>query len=282
MREKRVTNRTGAMNTAQLRSWNNSAALLLAIFLLQATAAFSQAVKPLSGGDGWIFQPHYSDEFSGAELDREKWDSGIKPWSKWTWRPENVLVRNGRLQIMMRYAEHDRDGAKLYYTSGIVRSKNPPIRYGYFEAKIRASKKDSGISPAFWLYRGEKEKWTEIDVIELTQHPGNPKRMDFNTHVFRHPNLSGPKPLREQRNWTSPWHPSDDFHVYGCEWDTKEIRWYVDGRLVQKRSNDYWDQPLDVVVSMGLRRPLLDDPSSQGFPAMMEVDYVRVWQRKAS
>src|SRR5574340_1838685 len=56
------------------------------------------------------------------------------------------------------------------------------------------------------------------------------------------------------------------FHVYGCEWDEREIRWYIDGRLIQARSNDFWHQALDVVVSFGVRADLKVQASREGFP----------------
>jgi beta-glucanase (GH16 family) len=95
--------------------------------------------------------------------------------------------------------------------------------------------------------------------------------------VFKQPGFPGPLPLQEERTWKAPWDPRAAFHVYGCEWDAKEIRWYVDGRLIQARKNDYWHQPLDLALSMGVRGALKTTPSKVGFPTTFQVDYVRVW-----
>lgn len=76
----------------------------------------------------------------------------------------------------------------------------------------------------------------------------------------------------------APWDPGDDFHVFGCCWSEKEIKWYVDGRLVKTRPNEYWHQPLDLTLSLGVREPLKDAPSATRFPTVFQVDYGRVWQ----
>jgi len=47
--------------------------------------------------------------------------------------------------------------------------------------------------------------------------------------------------------------------------------------MVQARSNDFWHQALDVVVSFGVRADLKVQASPQGFPTAFQVDYVRVW-----
>lgn len=242
------------------------------------TQGGAEKVKPLySQKKGWRLVQQFSDEFNGAELDTAKWDNDVPDWGVWSWEPENAWVSNGKLNIRMEYSEHMRGWQKLYYTSGIVKSKAPPIRYGYFEARIKAASRYPGVAPAFWAYRQDPAEWTEIDFVELTQRNKDVRWIDTDTHVFKQPFFPGPLPLQEVRTWVSPWDPRDAFHVYGCEWDAKEIKWYVDGKLIQKRRNDYWHQALDVVLSMGVRGELKYTPSMEGFPTTFETDYIRVW-----
>jgi len=183
--------------------------------------------------------------------------------------------------LRMQYHKHKRGTKTLFYTSGIIKSRATPIKYGYFEARIKAAQRFPGVCPAFWVYRNEKNLWTEIDFVELTEQRKNVKLIDTNTHVFKHPKLPGSKEVHEHRSWQAPWDPRDDFHAYGCEWDDKEIKWYVDGKLVATRKNDYWHQPLDVVLSFGVRSPLKEMPSDKEFPTVCQVDYVRVWKKAA-
>jgi beta-glucanase (GH16 family) len=232
----------------------------------------------MSGGGPWILQDHLSDEFNGTAVDATKWKTDISSWGMWSWRRENVTVADGLLHITARYGEHPRAGQRMFYTSGILQSRSASIRFGYFEARIRAAQRDSGVTPAFWAYRSTRDEWTEIDFVELTQQRSSPYLADFNTHVFRHPKRAGAKPLRESRTRRMNWHPSADFHVYGCEWTEKRISWYVDGHLVATRANDFWYQGLLVTLSMGFREPLLTSPTPDGFPTTMLVDYVRTWK----
>lgn len=225
----------------------------------------------------WVIQENYSDEFNEASLDLEKWRTDIRNWGKWSWDPDNVTVKDGKLHITMRYEKHRRGRKRFFYKSGIIKSNAPPILYGYFEARIKAAQRYPGVSPAFWASKKTEELWTEIDFVELTQR-NHVTRMSINTHVHRHNDLADGSPMRQRRYWDAAFDPRDDFHIYACQWDINEIKWYIDGRLIARIENRFWHQPLDVVFSMGLRKPLTEHPSNKEFPTTFEVDYVRVWQ----
>lgn len=231
----------------------------------------------------WILLPDYSDEFDGAALDTNKWDHDVGDWGVWSWEPENAGVSNGCLLLTMQYREHVRKGKKLFYTSGIVKSRAAPIRYGYFEARMKAGPRYPGVSPDFWVYRNEKDMWTEIDFVEMLQQARGAPWMDTNIHVFRSPALpKGRKELHEHRQWRAPWDPRADFHLYACEWNDTQVTWYIDDQRVGSRTNEYWHQALDVVLSVGVRSPLNLQATATGFPVACQIDYVRVWKAAAS
>ena len=265
-------------------------AVLACVFLLLGNTFVSERGKAMAGEvmplkslkKGWKLVPQMSDEFGGKALDTAKWDNDVKDWGVWSWEPGNAWVKDGRLNIRMEYSEHQRGMWTLYYKSGIVKSKASPIRYGYFEARIKAASRFPGVAPAFWAYRDDGSEWTEIDFVELTQRRKDVSLIDTNVHVFKQPSFPGTLPLQEERTWKAPWDPRESFHVYGCEWDAQEIRWYVDGRLIQARHNDYWHQALDLLLSMGVRGDLKTTASPEGFPTTFQVDYVRVWEHIAN
>jgi beta-glucanase (GH16 family) len=245
-----------------------------------------KSLQPLSDPDGaWFLQEDFSDEFENETLDLTKWDNRVFDWGDWSWNPENVFIENNTLGIRMAYEEHVRKDRnvrkdrKYFYKSGIIRSRALPIKYGYFEARIKASDRYPGVCPAFWASNKDQTQWTEIDFVELTQSSETNKKIYFNTHVFKHDKLEAGKKLHEGRFWYAPWVPYEDFHTYGCEWDKDEIKWFVDGQMVASRKNDFWHQPLNITLSMGLRAPLRKTPSQTGFPAIAHVDYVRVWKK---
>lgn len=271
--------------TAQQQASTNSTLISRPLTpTLAAAETKTSAVEPLSDPNGdWTLLSRYSDEFNGASLDTSKWNKNIASWSDyWSWRPENVSVHNGHAILRMQYDPHTRNGKTVSYTSGIIQSTAPPLLHGYFEARIKGVSRFPGVCPAFWLnHKSADGRWTEIDIIEMQETPHNPSMLDFTTHTWRVKGVAG-LPIHRHNHLSPNWNPADNYHVYGLEWDAENIRWYVDGRLVALQPNTYFNQPLDVILSLGLRDPLKATASSIGFPTEMKVDYVRVWSGKSS
>lgn len=80
---------------------------------------------------------------------------------------------------------------------------------------------------------------------------------------------------------------SDDFHVYGIEWDAKTIKHFVDGVLYgttdisdQTDGFEVLHKPFYIVlnVAVGGNWPGSPDPTTS-FPQKMLVDWVRVYQK---
>ena len=251
---------------------------VLAALAVASFPAVAAAPQPVARLDLPLqFVPALSDEFEGATLDAAKWDPDMPDWGRWSWEPGNVSVAGGSLHMTMRFAPHERGAAKLDYQSGAVRSRGTPLLHGYMEARIKAARRFPGVSTAFWAFRNTPSLWTEIDVVETTQHWKDPQVAYFNTHVMRAPTLDGGEPLHEKRMHDIGADPAQNFHVYSCLWTRSELVWFVDGREVARRANEHWHQPLDIVLSLGLRPPLDRAGSPAGFPATAQVDYVRVW-----
>lgn len=207
------------------------------------------------------------------------------------------------------------DDFELYYKSGILKSFATGV-YGYYEAKIKGASLFPGVSPAFWLYSDGHPydnmepgsiQYSEIDVVELQQAEWTPEHeddvydMDHNLHT-RIANDDG-KTVSWMRPGTHPeecqnkhradFDPRDDFHIYAVENRVDSIIWYVDGVQIAAKPNTYWHRPMHVTLSMGLRRhftvfhhnqfyPNPDATTTEGFPTIMQVDYVRVWEAKPS
>jgi beta-glucanase (GH16 family) len=76
--------------------------------------------------------------------------------------------------------------------------------------------------------------------------------------------------------------------VYGVEWEAGEIRWYVDGQLYERRTpadlppGRKWvfDKPFFLLLNLAVGGDWPGKPDqATKFPAVMAVDYVRVYQR---
>ena len=81
---------------------------------------------------------------------------------------------------------------------------------------------------------------------------------------------------------------ANDFHVYGIEWSTNRINWYIDGQTyfsitpARLPAGAPWafDQSKFVILNLAVGGgwPGYPDATST-FPQRMEVDYVRVYQK---
>ena len=83
---------------------------------------------------------------------------------------------------------------------------------------------------------------------------------------------------------------ADRFHTFGIEWREGEIRWTLDGNPWQTqkkwstRSAAFpapFDQRFHLLLNIAVGGRLVGAPSdATPFPARMEVDWIRVYQRK--
>lgn len=252
----------------------------------------------------WKMNNAYSDEFNESQLDQDKWDTDVQDWGTWSWEPENAYLKDTVLVLRMQQKETTRGGNTYYFTSGILQNKQE-ITYGYFEAKIKASAKGQGTCPAFWLYsfglpaatENDQPQYCEIDAVEIFQVPNKYKHLEMNLHtrvledgslVWKRPGTGYTELCHNE--WDAPWDPRDEYHTYAVWNRVDSIFWYVDGVQRGAKKNYYWNLPMHVTVSMGLRTPYekyIDGvrtamyyPESNpepGFPTEMYCDYVRVY-----
>ncbi len=239
---------------------------------------------PLSdqGNEGdWVKYEVMSDEFSGAELDSEKW------WPKnprWLGRqpalfyPGNVTVSDGKLHLAMRKQEvpkMPRDKGYHTYTSAAVQSKSL-VKYGYFEIRCRPMK--SNGSSSFWFYNNEPRLWTEIDVFEIGGGaPGFEKKYNMNVHVFKTPTEK--EHWSRHGAWAAPSKLADDFHTYGLEWDRDVLKWYFDGVLVRRIENTHRHQPLTLNFDSETMPDWFGLPRDSDLPSTYSIEYVRAWKK---
>lgn len=219
--------------------------------------------------------------------------------------PDNVHVAGGTLHV--RALKQSRDG--FGYTSARLRTRRKDgtnlfsQAYGRFEFRARMPL-GRGLWPALWLLpeREEHGGWAasgEIDVLETKGQ--EPTRIQGALHY------GGRWPAN---TFTVGEHFLErgtiaDFHVYALEWNPGEMHWEVDG--TRYASMHFWwssgrgdakgglppqeeadllpwpapfDKPFQVVINLAVGGKFLGNPdATTPFPAEMEVDWVRVWER---
>ena len=248
----------------------------------KAHGASALPKPPLPGR--WELIEELTDEFDGAKLDDAKLDGtkwhpcnpGWKGRKPGFFASENVKVRGGKLHLTARM--EDRKGLPEgyhTYTTAAVKSK-AMVLYGYFEIKCRPM--DSRASSAFWFYRSTPDIWTEIDVFEIGGGaPGHEHTVHMNAHVFHTPT--------EKRHWSrggkwkAPFRLADGYHVYALEWDRKELKYYVDGKVVRTMKNTHWHQPLHMNFDSETMPKWFGLPKAESLPSTFSIEYVRSWRK---
>ena len=265
------------------------------------TTGILPASDPNNAG-GWILNERFSDEFNGAELDRDKWIVQGEGGKYYTWRgrapaqfaAHNVIVEDGMLKLRSQwepgfefsseqnvgfsYGEYD--GEPMPVTAAGVISRDR-FMHGYMEVRTRAA--DAAVTSAFWAIGHE----SEIDFYEQLGRPKRQGNIRDNYYMFSIYDWRPPV-VRPNKVWTHvhelPFRVADEFHVYGCEWGDEYLRFYLDGELVReatrKEVGERWTltNPMELWFDTEIFE-WLGVPHEEELPVDYEVDYVRVWQK---
>lgn len=240
----------------------------------------------------------WEDNFDGTELNRDDWNVELHDpgwvnaeWQEYVDCEDNIYVKDGNLVIQPIKMKVDH---KDYYTSGRVNTQNKhDFLYGRFEARLKVPS-GKGYLPAFWMmptdesFYGQWPKCGEVDIMEVmgqstdtlhgTLHFGEPHTQKQGTYILEDGNFA------------------DEFHVFACEWEPGEMRFYVDNELYftehewfTKRNGfdevTYpapYDQPFYMILNVAVGGSWVGYPDAStefGENAQMVVDYVRVYQK---
>ena len=247
---------------------------------------------PLSdqkNGGGWTPIPQLSDEFNGNRIDDSKWLNYSPHWlgSEPGWfNPANTTEKGGLLRLRVTpgappqnfsYPDNTEIRGKRWIGTAVLES-NTTTLYGYYE--VRAKIADSRACSAFWFFKKEPDQWTEIDVFEAG--PKNPSYSDMihiDNHVFYTPKVK--KAFEIAGEVDMPSNPSGAFHVYGVDWEANLCSYYIDGKLVRTGPNEYWHQPLNILLSTGILQNWFGVPNASELPTDFQVDYIRSWRHRA-
>jgi beta-glucanase (GH16 family) len=232
----------------------------------------------------------WSDEFNGTGLpDTTKWgyDIGGNGWGNneleyYTQaRTENARQDSGHLTIEARKESYSGNN----YTSARLLTKNKIAwTYGMFEIRAKIPH-GNGTWPAIWLLSAtDPLVWPadgEIDIMEAIG--SNPNTIYGTCHNTDYFGATG------KGSTTSIASSPDSFHVYKLEWTPFVLNWYVDdvqfysygnptsGAAAWPYTNNFF-MILNVAVGGNFGGQHGVDDSA--FPQQMQVDYVRVYQKK--
>jgi beta-glucanase (GH16 family) len=240
--------------------------------------------------DKWVLAWH--DEFNGranTAPDEKKWthDVGGNGWGnheleEYTDKTANAFLDgHGHLAIRAIRTEENK------YTSARLKTERRfEVKYGKIEARIKITG-GQGLWPAFWLLGNTVPSvgWPECGEIDVMENIG--KEPDTVHGTVHGPGYAGGKAITSRTKDRQNNSFSKGFHVYGAEWSSQRIIFYLDGSpystvtrgQVPKGSKWVFDHPFFLLLNLAVGGDWPGNPDhSTQFPQTMLIDWVRVWK----
>ncbi len=236
------------------------------------------------------------DDFSGNSLDTSTWTAvntdEVYNNELECYRASNAYTEDGKL-VLEAVKRKNETGTKDYTSAKLITKGKKSWTNGKFEIKAKLPA-GQGIWPAIWMLPQDDNifgGWPsggEIDIMEFLGHEAN--KIYGTVHYGNpHGSTQGSFKLPGADKFT------DDYHVYGMEWEPGEIRWYVDGRQYFTENSwysgntaeaDYYTYPAPfnrdfyLILNLAVGGDWPGNPDeTTSFPAKMYVDYVKVYQK---
>jgi beta-glucanase (GH16 family) len=238
----------------------------------------------------------WSDEFDyeGApDFDKWNYDLGNHQWANrelqaYTDRPTNVIVKDGKLTIQ---AIKEKDGEREYTSTRLVSYGKQSWQYGLFEFRVKLPK-GRGSWPAVWMLSDAIKTgtpWPKCGEIDIIEHAGKKENeLFFSLHTQKHNHTR--KDTKQYTVFKEYQGVCEEFHDYAMEWTPEYIEFFVDGESAcrfeksddaEDQSVDAWpfDQPFYLILNIAVGGSMGGEVVEENLPFIMEVDYVRVYQK---
>jgi beta-glucanase (GH16 family) len=212
----------------------------------------------------------FDDEFNGTTLGSD-WTPGwlgagitgpVNLMEIAAYRSANVTERGGTLNLTLARAQVTSGRGTYSYTGALVTTRGHfTFTYGYVEWRAYLPESAGGLVadwPALWADgTGTWPSTGEMDVME---------GLDGNAvgHFI--------SPSGSARVGTTG--PMYGWHTFGAAWQQGMVTYYYDGQQVGAITRGITDAPMFLVMDNTIAAT---SPSASSYPAVMRVDWVRVW-----
>ncbi len=268
------------MKLTQVRS-TLTVLILMAVHVIAAPPA----------GTSW--EMIWSDEFDGPEIDWDTWSMGQEwgqdscnyPRSNSVNGQPLAEIKNG---ILYQYARNISSGGKKYTgclmkTRGHGSDRAPfTFHYGYCEVRIRRDIHSPGFHMNAYTYAYDENSYdlgghtwpSEIDYAEILSSYVNPFKILQGPHINRGNGHESDQSEIEGHNWR-------EWTTYGCHWkENRLMDFYVNDEYHFTTTKEFLpDLPQYLLIRIGAggwgKEPISSDMQ---WPAVQEVDWIRVWQ----
>ena len=234
----------------------------------------------------------WHDEFSSPHISSAHWTFQVAD-AGWV-NDELQTYVNGKSPKGTRVAECSdgtlrirafKEGDKVY-SARMYGKKSAGFKYGYIEARIKLPK-GKGTWPAWWMFPVNSSNWPACGEIDIMEEVGvDPNLVSSSFHCIAYNHADHTQKTHEMYCVGA----EEGFHIYALEWTEDYMRTYVDGTEQLYFENDHLDnndswpfnKPFFLIlnVAWGGSWGGYAGVDESALPVTMEVDYVRVWQKK--
>ncbi|MFH4966192.1 glycoside hydrolase family 16 protein [Gaetbulibacter sp. M235] len=234
----------------------------------------------------------WADEFNGNNVNLDNWSFILwnagkvnNEWQQYVENTDNYKIESGILYITATKTGENKKGG---YTSTRLSSQGKKeFKYGRIEFRAKLPH-GTGTWPALWMLGSnhEETRWPlcgEIDIMEYVGYEPNIAHTNIHTKSdYGYTNNKTAVNLKTAE---------EEFHTYGIIWTENAIQFYIDSPENIKntyapspKTQENWpfNQPFYLIMNFAVGG---DWGGKNGvdetiWPQTMEVDYIRVYQRK--
>lgn len=235
----------------------------------------------------------WADEFDGTGLpDKAKWvfETGGHGWGNQELqfytrdRVENARQEGGRLIIEARKEAWE---GREYTSARLVTKGVGEWKYGWIEARAKVPC-GRGTWPAIWMLGFDlgKVRWPQAGEIDIMEHVGFDPGV---VHGTVHTGAYNHAIKTHKGGKVAVADACEAFHTYAVEWTAEKMEFFMDGKAYFRFENEHktaaewpFDKPFYLLlnVAVGGTWGGQKGVDSGAFPQRMEVDWVRVYDRR--
>ena len=235
----------------------------------RTAAAGSRTPEPTWAPDAG-YRLIFDDEFNGTKLGSD-WTPGwlgagitgpVNSMETAAYSSANVTEKGGTLNLTLARTPVTSSRGAYPYTGALVTTRGHfTFTYGYVEWRVYLPESAGGLVadwPALWADgTGTWPSTGELDVMEGLN--GNAAG-----HFISSSGSAGVFTTGPIHGW----------HTFGAAWQQGMVTYYYDGQQVGAITKDITGDPMFLVMDNTIAAT---SPSASSYPAVMRVDWVRVW-----
>lgn len=217
--------------------------------LLASGAAFAATTDCTGAADDPCAGASFRDDFDAFNSNRWIKSDHVMGWTDF--EPANAVVNNDQLRLKTPAGT----------TGGAEIESRDYYGYGTYRARIRTADAPDSIM-GFFLYRSP-DYYAEIDIEIYNDGSGD---VDFVTYA------NGQRTHYAAQRFA--FDPSADLHTYRFDYNPGNIKFYVDGNLVQTWTDGIPDASMKLLVNTWFPKWLSEAPVAPDTTKATRVDWI--------